>query len=907
MGHREAEIGFGMQKVVASITKQGERRAEVGASTAGSHDSDFSSDVRSKPVGSRGSRTQPASHPHPKPLACSGSLIDDLPARARASDGLVQPRDLKQSTRRVARPVVDATGRPAKQGATAARTKTDSKPATTNPSRTGGGTPARGRLRSNGGSGKNRSRDSSESSNSSSSSGSYRSRKRSNSRKSTKNRKRSTSSSSSSSSSGYSRRRSISRSTSSSRIRSRDRDDSECSAGRVNRNRHGYEGSSGKFERGRSSDRVHEPSHGGGWRNEKSADGFRSRHGRDSRERSSSSRGNGIGQLGQRKTKQVTEKRYERYQSRNGDDGSSPGGHTSYRSRSGSRGKDERGRASVSRDRTGRGGSKGRRASDDAFGRSDHRRGSGGGDPSGSLSTQRHGVARDHDEDPLRTKREELRHPETPHSRPSDERQSTGSPPSTVSALSRSSCGSERLAPATGKISSVGGSGDGSVARELSSGTGNDISPLAGGALRLAYDRSSIPTSSLERNPSIEEGDLFSSLEDQLTQPAMRAVVAAAPGRPDRSSLSGPPTPATTEGSISLAATTVAVANANAPISSTVADTVAASAAKPNATDVAPGERLLGLITGDGSPLDEAGGPPARGGDEKSKSEDRAVTIELNLAAASMVAAAVPLPSAPTPLSLPSPPDNPRQAGDDTQGGSSVPTRNTSVTQPPSLPPPALASKIPTSFTAPASTTRTEEALSAEGGEDGAAARAPQHVREENEVLDDVPPLRGQQRAVVVTGGDTAPTDAGSDPTRPEAQGEVTNEIARQAPRSGQEGGLAEDDEVRNEGREEEGEESDNGKDKTGTTKENGGSGKEDEHGQVDRHAENEKGDEGEELTSQGIKRGSTGASTAQSKKPNPWYSKDTLVLLNCDSNGRPGTPRPSVAIADLLGRPVSV
>ena len=61
---------------------------------------------------------------------------------------------------------------------------------------------------------------------------------------------------------------------------------------------------------------------------------------------------------------------------------------------------------------------------------------------------------------------------------------------------------------------------------------------------------------------------------------------------------------------------------------------------------VAPGERLLGPISSDGRPLNEAEGPPARGGGKKkSKSEDRAVKKELNLAAASTVAAAVPLPS----------------------------------------------------------------------------------------------------------------------------------------------------------------------------------------------------------------------------------------------------------------------
>ena len=396
------------------------------------------------------------------------------------------------------------------------------------------------------------------------------------------------------------------------------------------------------------------------------------------------------------------------------------------------------------------------------------------------------------------------------------------------------------------------------------------------------------------------------------------SVAAATPGRSGCQSSLGSLASA---GAFVSATATTAVPDSPAPASATIASAVASIAAtSPSAASdelfeglEANGARSVGPTSRYFSPPSNQASDKSKRGDAGDKSGpeagDMAITNERNLMAESMAAATA------------SPPQTRAQV---TAAMVSSRTKEVAPPLPPSLLIPMPSAGAPetscVSEINPASTATAEEAPRVESSNEC----APTHARElggeiapsvaATVVQDSRPSLmvaegsveagcssgdvgsiaRNTHRLAVSDAGDAAPTDLVEDPKRTGREKEARKNNVKQAYHSMQEadgdqakdevdaGGVVDQEELRR-----------------GQERKDEGKGDRErcDEGEDEEQQEEEESEKGEGVASiGGVKR----------LRPSyPWYRQGTLVVLNCGPDGKPGRPRLSVPIADLLGRPV--
>lgn len=572
--------------------------------------------------------------------------------------------------------------------------------------------------------------------------------------------------------------------------------------------------------------------------------------------------------------------------------------------------KDPREGAGAGRGRAGPGLSKDYEASD-SYGRDSRGGGTGSRDRNRSKSSERRGKGRDIDKDVMRARRKVSGGgtwpPETP-SRRQDEGQRTESPASGPAGSKSSPGNGTSVTPmkGTGLVTEqpLGGAGDGSATRAR--GVQSQPPPLAGNALSSAYDHLPMPTSSLEFHPSMGGDDFFSSLEDQLSDPVMRASypsVASPLRRSSRSSSMTSPTgpnfvaSPTKSGGVSgasggggvgdaaeRAASAVAAPSASAPTSIFSASALEpASTATMNRPEAVTAKEVLdsgsGIAPMDGSTIQ---------GEEEQNNDLKCTTNTTNTKRKA-------LPSAPPSLSPPPPPppEEPPVPWTDAveveDAGPSVASRKTSLRRQEHVPacPPVQslstadggvkhrgaaeesASAVATAATSTETAAASAETRTAGKTSDGKAATASS--------------ASGEQNAAAATDGVGSSSSGGAGVTATGGDGGLLGQTDMSTPQH------------------------------TKARSETGG-----DDAAIER--ENQQGEGGEEEEEEDGERLGEGSSAQEAKedeentgeekprcsaKKSPWYTEGTMVVLDCDPEAKSRVSHPTVPIVDLLDRPV--
>lgn len=469
--------------------------------------------------------------------------------------------------------------------------------------------------------------------------------------------------------------------------------------------------------------------------------------------------------------------------------------------------------------------------------------------------------------------------PDTPPRRQDDGR-SSGSPAAGAARSKPSPAAGASLTPTKGRgpvaEQPSGGKSDGSATRARE--TQGHPPPLAGNALSSAYDHVPMPTSSLEFHHSMGGDDLFSSLEDQLSDPALRGVspsVASPLRRSSRSSSITSPTRANFVASPAKAGgagRTAAVVTA--PAASVNSNFSSSERAPTTTLDTPETTRVAGVLGSGIAPMD---GGRARWEEEQDNDLKKATESKRKA------------PSSPLPPPPPPPPPPPRPAAPE-----EPPAPSTDADAPPVEGVGLSTVSSPSTFRRQADVAAYSPALGVPTVDGGV---------ERNETTDESPEARtvggdsAKQHSTMsstVGGEDGAPCteeeEAASSPTSERvdlpAAGCADGGALRQEMEAGPESGSHDATAERKGGAEVEEEE--------------------EERAPVDGEGEKE----GREVKENGESAGEEnpcGLTKSSSPRRNTWYKEGTMVILDCPQQAKTGANHPSVPIADLLGRLVSV
>lgn len=546
-----------------------------------------------------------------------------------------------------------------------------------------------------------------------------------------------------------------------------------------------------------------------------------------------------------------------------------------------------------SRGRIGAGAGRGRSTKDydtsDPYGR-DQRGGSGGGsgDRHRSKSSDRRGKGRDINEDVLRARRKVsgagARRSETPPRR-QDEGRRSGSPAAGAARPKPSPAAGTSLTPTKGRgpVSEQpsGGTSDGNAARGRE--TQGHPPPLAGNALSSAYDHVPMPTSSLDFHHGMGGDDLFSSLEDQLSDPALRGISPSVASPLRRSSRSSSVTSPTRGNSIASPAKTGgaggggrAAAVAPTPAAS-VTSTFSSPEPAPTATmDTPEKTRAAERLGSDIAPMD---GSRTQCEEEQEDNGSKEGTDSQRKAPLS------PPPPPPPPPPLPAAPEEPPAQSTNTAAAEGV---GLSVASSPSALQPQDDAAVCSS------------ALGVQTADGGV---------ERDEAADESPEARAADKESAKHDSTASSTVEGADgdgaPRVKEATSSPTGEAAG-LPAAGGDG----DDGGAHRGNMEAGPESVSHKataDKGGAEEEEKQKKEEQEGAPLDEEGEKE-GDEAEEKeeTAAEGKENPCGLTEPSFPLKHNWYAEGTMVILDCPHDAKTGAYHPTLSKEEMRGRLVS-
>ena len=520
------------------------------------------------------------------------------------------------------------------------------------------------------------------------------------------------------------------------------------------------------------------------------------------------------------------------------------------------------------------GASRGRSAKDydasDLYGR-DQRGSSGGsgggsGDRHRSKSSDRRGKGRDIDEDVMRARRKvsgsRARRSETPPRR-QDEGRSSGSPAVGAARSNPSPAGDASLTPTNGRgpvtEQPSGGTSDGSATRARESQ--NHPPPLAGNALSSAYDHVPMPTSSLEFHHSMGGDDLFSSLEDQESDPALRGVSPSVTSPLRRSSRSSSITSPTRGSFVASPAKTGvggagrAGAVATAPAAS-VASTFSSSEPAPTTTttDTPETTRAAGALGSGIAPMD---GSRTRWEEEQGNNGSEKAAESKGKTPSSPLP-----PPPPPPLGSPEEPPAPAAEG-----------VGISAVSPPS--------SIQRQQDAAAACSPALGVPTADGG------------AERSEAADDPPAARGADK-------ESAAQDSrvGGNVGAPCVEGATSSPTSRQVDlpaAGGDDGPFSQNEEA--------GPESES---QYTTAERKGEAEEEEEEGEESASLDEEDEKEGAEVKENGAAGEENPPTVTKTVRRRGWHTEGTMVIINCSMTAKTGVFHPTVSPKDLRGRLVS-
>ena len=564
--------------------------------------------------------------------------------------------------------------------------------------------------------------------------------------------------------------------------------------------------------------------------------------------------------------------------------------------RSGSR--DPRRGVDKSRDRSGHGGSKDH-DQPDPYTR-DRR-----GERNRNKSSDRRDRGRDVDKDVDRARSKTYgggdRYQDTPSRRSDDDRRAE----SPVSGSGRSKPSSPvraRRTPTKGPGFITEGSPAVAIDRSATRGrrAQGDATPLAGNGLSSAYDHLPMPTSSIEFHSSMGGDGLFSSLEDQLYDQDIRGgdTAVGSKARPSISSAATSPHPAPVA-KTPVAATTDP--DAAGPVSSSASSpSGTAITARPERANIA-GVSDMSKDDG-GNSLAGSDKTPSKKGNAPKETTDRELQNPSSSTPASTPPAPPPLPPPPPPSTSVS--DELATATTVAAEGVAAPVsssvstaspRGQSTAQTPASPTFAPGGSAVINVAADESTSA-EAAIAAAAAASGTAASTT--VPEAGEASQKDHP------ASSIGEGGTAAEDTASLGTSA-----VADEPAGTDGVGVEQGGGATDrEEVAAAGwertRRDEDTQTGDGSEVRGWFESGSEMGSPRiARGQVEGNARGD-GSIGEDGMPD-LMRTPTQSKSRRRTGGSPWYKKGTSVVLNCAPGVKPGTPSPSVALADLVDRPV--